>query len=222
MHTPQTDTPQSLDGYTWPTCAACHGNLRQDEAGRVACRPCQWRTDEHLAALPGARGLYAQLADALTPGSGAGDGRVTGATREAPLPLRLEPLSLGARGGVVTILQTWLVDWHEQLGWRHPRWNGNLQQQCDQAVCALRVNLDWAATSHPAFAEFTAEIAQLVRDCSRQTTGERPERRVAVACGCGAVLRITLSTPGARCHCGIQYARADLFELPLADRTAAA
>jgi hypothetical protein len=221
VHHQPTQSDHAEPGYEWPTCF-CGRQLRHNELGRVACRICQSRADENLAAVAGPRGLYAALTSALTPGASAGEGRVSGATREAPLPLRLEPLSLAARGGVVTILQTWLADWHELLGWRHPRWQGGLQQQCDQVVRALRNNLEWAATSHPAFTEFATEVAQIVRDCRRQTTGERPERRVAVTCPCGAVLRITLSTPGARCGaCATQYARADLLELPLAGRIAA-
>lgn len=218
MHNPAT----ADDTYQWPTCTACHRQLRDDELGRVACRLCQRRTAENLDAIPGKHGLYASLATALTPGAGTGEGRVSG-SRTAPLPLRLEPLSLSARGGVVTILQTWLVDWHEQLGWRHPRWNGGLQQQCDQVVKALQNNLEWAAASHPAFGEFADETAAMVRSCRQQATGERPERRIAVVCtACDSIIRITVSTPGARCAgCGTQYGREDVLELPLAIRNAA-
>lgn len=127
-----------------------------------------------------------------------------------------------ARGGVVTVLQAWLVDWHECLGWLHPRWKGDLQQQLDQVVKALRVNLEWAATEHPAFRDFAYEVAALVRQCERQISGERPERPIAVACPCGTVLRVTVSTPGARCRgCATQYARHEVLDLPLADRAAA-
>ncbi|TVL89764.1 hypothetical protein [Streptomyces sp. SAJ15] len=206
--------------YDWPTCTACSRDLRYDELGRMACRLCQRRTDEHLAALAGEHGLYAALHGALAPGRATMDGRVSG-SRTAPLPLRLEPLNLSARGGVVTILQTWLIDWHEALGWRHPRWEGDLQQQCDQAVKALRNNLEWAATEHPAFSEFGAEVSALTRACRRQVTGEPPERRIAVLCACGATLRVTISTPGARCSCGAQYGRTEVLELPLALRNAA-
>jgi hypothetical protein len=209
------------DGYNWPVCTACGRQLRHDELGRVACRPCQEHVDKALRQLPGPDGLYARLATRLTPGRG-GDDQVRSVSREAPLPVRLEPLSLMARGGVVTILQTWLVDWHDLLGWRHPRWNGGLQQQCDDAAKALRINLEWAASSHPAFGEFTQEITSLTRQCERQITGERAERPVAVACPCGTVLRITVSTPGARCRgCSTQYARSEVLDLPLADRAAA-
>ena len=215
------DQPTPLDGYQWPTCG-CGRQLRQDELNRISCRLCQERADQALRQLPGVDGLYARLATVLVPGRG-GDGTVVSASRTAPLPLRLEPLSLIARGGVITVLQAWLVDWHELLGWRHPRWNGGLQQQLNEVVRALRVNLEWAASTHPAFSEFVQEVATLVRQCERQVTGERKERPIAVACPCGATLRITVSTPGARCHnCDTQYDRAEVLDLPLAQRTAAA
>ena len=214
------DQPTTLDGYSWPTCG-CGRQLRQDELERVACRLCQERADQALRQLPGGDGLYARLATVLVPGRG-GDGTVVSASRTAPLPVRLEPLSLIARGGVVTVLQTWQIDWHEHFGWRHPRWNGDLHQQLDQVVHALRTNLEGAASTHPAFWEFTVEVAGLVRQCERQVTGERKERPIAVACPCGSILRVTVSTPGARCYgCDTQYDRSAVLDLPLAQRTAA-
>ncbi|GFE20043.1 hypothetical protein [Streptomyces nigrescens] len=209
--------------YSWPACGACGRPLWENELGRQACRMCQRRVDDNLQSLAGSQGLYAALSAALVPGAGNGEARVSGGTRTAPLPLRLEPLSLSSRGGVVTVLQTWLVDWHEQLQWAHPRWQGDLQQQLDQVVQALRTNLEWAASQHPAFGDFSAEVAALVRSCHRQATGEKPERRIVVACPCGSTLRVTISTPGARCAgCGTQYTRADVLELPLATHGMAA
>lgn len=202
-------------------CTVCGGELHADEAAAVACRPCARRTGEHLLALAGPDGLYARLADSLTPGRGS-DGVAVSGSRTAPLPLRLEVLSLSARGGVVTILQTWLIDWHERLAWSHPRWEGGLQQQLDQVVRQLRVNLDWAAAEHPAFDEFSYEIAVVRRQCEQAVTGERRERRVSVACPCGTTLRVTVSTPGALCRgCGTQYGHIDVLGLPLAERRAA-
>jgi hypothetical protein len=212
----------ATDDYQWPTCACCNRDLRRDELGNIACRICRDRAERDLNALAGQHGLYAQLANCLTPGASISDGRAPQG-RTAPLPLRLAPLSLSARGGVVTILQTWLIDWHETLGWNHPRWDGNLQRQLDQVTTALRNNLDWAASAHPAFAEFADELASLVRACRSQVTGERPERRITVTCGCGSFLHVTVSTPGARCQgCGTQYDRTAVLELPLADRSIAA
>ncbi len=214
MHDPATDD----DGYEWPTCASCTRQLRHDELGRVACRLCQGRADTALRQLPGADGLYAQLGARLMPGRG-GDSILVSSSRTAPLPLRLEPLSLMARGGVVTVLQDWLTDWHEQLGWHHPRWQGGMQQQLDDVVHRLRINLEWAAASHPAFGDFLSDVTSYVRQCERQITGERKERPIAVACPCGAVLKVTVSTPGARCYgCSTQYARSEILDLPLAAR----
>lgn len=202
-------------------CTVCCNPLYQDELGHRACQPCANRTDGHLLAIAGADGLYAQLRTRLVPGSGSGQPSVSG-SRTAPLPLRLEPLSLLAPGGIVTLLQDWLIDWHEQLGWTRPRQTGSLQQQCDQVVHGLRVNIAWAAAHHPAFADFASEVAALRRQCERQITGDRPERRIAVACQCGGTLHVTLSTPGTRCvDCGQQYGHAEALQLPLARRAAA-
>lgn len=210
-----------IDDAPAHSCTVCHRALYADELGHQACRPCADRVDLHLRALAGPEGLYARLRGRLAPGSGNGGPAVSG-SRTAPLPLRLEPLSLLARGGVVTILQTWIVDWHEQLDYRHPRWEGDLQQQCDQAVNRLRMLLPWAAERHVAFDEFAREIAQLRRQCDAHVSGERPPRRVPVQCGCGQVLRITLDSDGARCpQCQAQYGHSELLDLPLAARAAA-
>lgn len=210
----------SLD-VSAPVCTACGRGLLEHELRHQGCGVCVRTLDGLLLELAGPRGLYARLSTVLTPGTVAAGGRVSG-SRTAPLPLRLETLSLQARGGIVTILQTWIVDFHEHLAFRHPRWEGNLQQQCDQAVNRLRILLQWAAEHHPAWAEFASEIRQAVGACRAQVTGETPARRVTVTCHCGAPLRITLDTPGRRCDaCGNQYGWAELRQLPLAERAAA-
>jgi hypothetical protein len=202
-------------------CTVCLRDLYEHELGHQACRPCTDRVDQNLLALAGPDGLYARLSASLHPGSGSGGPAVSG-SRTAPLPLRLDPLSLAARGGVVTILQTWLIDWHETLGYRHPRWDGDLQQQCDQVVKRLRVLLPWAAEQHGAFAEFYLEVGQLRRQCETATGGEKPLRRVGVSCPCGHVLRVTLDTAGVRCPaCSAQYGHSEALRLPLAERRAA-
>lgn len=202
-------------------CTVCQGDLYENELGHQACRPCTDRVDLHLRALTGPDGLYARLSASLRPGSSAGGPAVSG-SRTAPLPVRLEPLSLAARGGVVTILQTWLIDWHEALGYRHPRWDGDLQQQLDQAVGRLRILLPWAAEAHGAFDEFAREISQLRRQCETATGGERGPRKFGVTCECGATLKITIESPGKRCDaCGAQYDRRALFDLQLSERRAA-
>jgi hypothetical protein len=97
-----------------------------------------------------------------------------------------------------------------------------MQQQLDDVVRALRINLEGAASTHPAFNDFVQEVANLVRQCERQITGERKERPIAVACPCGTVLHVTVSTPGAKCRgCATQYTRSEILDLPIAQRTAA-
>lgn len=202
-------------------CTVCHRDLYEDELGNQACRPCIDRVDLNLRALAGPDGLYAKLSDSLHPGAGMAGPAVSG-SRTAPLPVRLDPLSLAARGGVVTILQTWLVDWHDLLGYRHPRWEGDLQQQCDQVVHRLRVLLPWAGEQHGAFDEFAGEVARLRTQCQTATGSEKPPRRVPVQCGCGHILRVTLDTAGVRCPgCSAQYGHSEALRLPLAERRAA-
>ncbi|GAA2629913.1 hypothetical protein [Streptomyces axinellae] len=203
------------------TCTVCQQPLWQDELGHQACGACVRRLDQLLRELAGPGGLYAQLATVLHPGTTGGGARVSG-SRTAPLPIRLEPLSLASRGGVVTILQTWLVDFHEYLGWQHPRWEGGLQGQLDQAVSRLRILLPWAAENHEAFRELFAEVRDVVGACKAQVSGEPPARRVTVVCTlCDATMRITLDTPGRRCKCGTQYGWTELRQLPLAERAVA-
>ncbi|MDR3084299.1 MAG: hypothetical protein LBV60_25865 [Streptomyces sp.] len=210
-----------LDDATPPRCTVCGNGLYEHELTARSCRPCTARIDGNLRALAGADGLYARLAGALAPGSSSGGPAVSG-SRTAPLPVRLEPLSLAARGGVVTILQTWLIAWHEDLAYSYPRWEGGLQEQLDQVVNRLRLLLPWAAAEHPAVAEFAHEVRMLVAKCRSQVDGERPPRRVPVQCGCGHTLKVTLDTAGIRCPaCETQYGHTEALQLPLAERRAA-
>ena len=217
-HHPGETSVTHLDDYQWPTCNTCPRDMRRDELDRLNCRICQHRADDNLAALPG---LHEALEHALAPRRQSDGPHVTG-SRTAPIPVRLDALNLLAVGGILTTLQEWQTDWHDQLGWTQPSWNGDQKQQLDQTVHALRTNLDWAASSHPAFPDFSREIAALVRSSRQQIDGTPPERRIAVTCPCGGTIRVTISTPGARCPaCSHQYGRADVLELPLAVRNAA-
>lgn len=200
-------------------CIVCARELYDTEV--QTCRLCTERVSANLRALAGPDGLYARLSASLHPGSGSGGPSVSG-SRTAPLPVRLQPLSLAARGGVVTILQTWLVDWHDLLGYRHPRWDGDLQQQLDQVVGRLRALLPWAAAEHGAFDEFAGELAGLVHQSRAATGEEKPPRRIGVQCPCGHTLRVTLDTAGVRCPaCSAQYGHSEALQLPLAERRAA-
>lgn len=229
--------PDTTGADDTPLCICCRRGLYADEG--YTCRPCQDRADQHLATLAGpvtyardnrngrklVSGLYAALAGAMLPGRSSSDGPVSG-TRGAPLPIRLEPLSLSARGGVISVLQSWQIDWHERLGWTHPQWQGRPQQQLDQVVRALRNNLPWAASEHPAFDEFARELAATVGQVRAVVTGERAERPLRVLCAtpdCPGVLQITLKSDGVRCpRCQTTYSHDQLTRLELAARSMAA
>lgn len=178
---------------------------------------CRDRLDCHLAALPV---LYRQLAEVLLPGRAGGDGRA--GSRAAPLPVNLDALDLRARGGIEGILTSWERDCRDLLGWSPPPFRGTVEQQVEGAVIFLRGNLWWICDEHPAVREFAAEVRQITGRAGVVVTGEKPERRVKVACPCGHTLSVTISTPGARCGgCGEQYGHTEVLQLPEAGRRAA-
>ncbi|MFE9886837.1 hypothetical protein [Streptomyces scopuliridis] len=220
-HTLDSD-PEPDDDRDDIACTVCHRDLRADEIGRHACRPCTDLVDINLRALAGPDGLYVRLNTRLAPGSGSGGPAVSG-SRTAPVPVRLDILNLMTAGGpVLGPLETWVRDW-ETHGRAELGEAGTLQQRVDHAVRTLRFNLEWAATHHPAVDEFAHEIGQIRRQCEGQVTGERPPRRIPVACPCGQILRVALDTAGERCpNCGEQYGHAEVLRLPMAERRAAA
>ncbi|MCD9194237.1 DUF7341 domain-containing protein [Streptomyces albireticuli] len=195
----------------WP-CAIC------DRLARARVHDgCRAKVDEHLAELPG---LYRELSEALEPGRCGGGGRP--GSRTAPLPVNLAALDLRARGGIEGVLTSWERDAREILGWAPVPFRGSIEQQVDGAARFLRVNLAWICEEHPAVREFADEIRQIAGHARALVTGETPERRVTVACPCGGTLRVTLSTPGARCGgCGQQYGHTEALRLPVAERRAA-
>lgn len=127
---------------------------------------CRAAVDYRLGQLPG---LYAALAAVLEPGVAPG-ARVSG-SRTPPLPVRLEPLSLRAPGGIVTILATWETDWRDlrdlapipaRAG--HEQLLDGVQALAD-IVRFLRAHLDWAIAHHGAVAEFAGEVRDIVQAC---------------------------------------------------------
>lgn len=141
------------------TCTICQ---RPTDAKREAVchESCRARLDVRLDRLPG---LYVLLGAALEPGSAAGD-RVSG-SREAPIPVRLEPLSLRARGGIVTMLGTWEADWRIERGLSAAPERTHDAHSLAGLVLFLRMQLEWACQSHPAIDEFAGDVHQITRSC---------------------------------------------------------
>jgi hypothetical protein len=141
------------------TCTICQRPL-DPEREPIRHQRCAERLN---AALSEISALYALMGDVLAPGTAGDRTRVSG-TRTAPLPVRLEPLSLRARGGIITILATWEVDWREVRGMT-PAQRGNSDRDLAGIVLWLRAHLPWAIEHHPAIREFADEVRDVVREC---------------------------------------------------------
>ncbi|WP_045563009.1 hypothetical protein [Streptomyces sp. FxanaA7] len=194
-----------------PTCTIC------DRPARERVHPgCQARIADNLRELPQ---LYRQLGDALQPSRRGGDGR-TG-SRSAPLPCNAEALDLRSRGGIEGVVGGWARDLCERERWDIPAYQ-SVVAIVDWACSILGLNLAMICDEHPAVRELAAEIAQTADQARRIITGEKPPRRVPVACPCGHTLRVTLDTAGVRCPaCSAQYGHSEALQLPLAERRAA-
>ncbi|MFC5144276.1 DUF7341 domain-containing protein [Streptomyces aureoversilis] len=186
---------------------------------RLSTRPhddCRHDLDRTLAQLPS---LYHQLEQALPPGR-------RGTTSRAPsygtrLPVRLDSLDLRARGGIEGVLTCWETDVRHHLALPDTPYRGTVEQQINSAVTFLRGNLLWILDQHPAAGDFATDIHNITAHATTVITGEPRERRLRLACPCGATLAITLSTPGRLCACGQQYGFHELRHLDLAPRNAA-
>lgn len=194
-----------------PTCTIC------DRPARDRVHPgCRDRIADNLRELPQ---LYRQLGDALQPSRRGSDGR-TG-SRSAPLPCSLDSLDLRARGGIEGVVGGWARDLCERERWDIPAYQ-SVVAIVDWACSILGLNLAMICDEHPAVRELAAEIAQTADQARRIITGEKPPRRVPVACPCGHTLRVTLDTAGVRCPaCSTQYGHSEALQLPLAERRAA-
>jgi hypothetical protein len=199
-------------------CLICSRALLHHEAGRYACLICQDRGITWLRAMPA---LYAELGDLLQPGAGRGEGRVSG-SKAAPLPCSADALNLRARGGLVTILASWEDAIRDELGYSPATFRGSYEQTLTGIAGFLVGNAPWIWGSFAAVDEMHDELRRLHGQAQAVTGGERPPRRVPVACPCGHTLRVTLDTAGVRCPaCETSYGHSEALRLPLAERRAA-
>jgi hypothetical protein len=189
-------------------CTICHGPT--DDRDPVRHEKCARRLDRGLADLPD---LYALMGAVLAPGAVAGSGRVSGNTKTAPLPARIEPLSL--REEMVPLMATWEADWHE-LRDMAPARRGNSEHDLAGIVTWLRAHLPWAIEYHLAVQEFAADVDRLVHDC-RQAAGLLPRMMRIGDCPnvpdgeqqpCATALYADPTGDAIRCRrCGARWAR---------------
>lgn len=189
-------------------CTICR-RATNPERDPIRHNQCAKRLDRNLSELPA---LYALMGAVLVPGAVAGGGRVSGNTRTAPLPVRIEPLSLRAAGGIVAAVATWEADWRELRGFE-PAQRGSGERDLAAIVLFLRAHLPWAVEHHPAVDEFGAEVAKVVHEC-RQAGGLLPSMTRIGACPalvgeeqCGAALYADPMAEAIRCRCGARWAR---------------
>jgi hypothetical protein len=204
------------------TCTICARELWEDEAGRYACKPCQRRLDDHLAAIAGPAGLYARLCLRIEPGARTPDTRVSGSSGGAPIPADLTVLDLTANGGLVSTLEAWVADW-ASYGLAATGTGGRLQNRVDQAVATLRLNLPRAVDRHPALDEFAGEIGKIRRTCTALLAGGPPPVIVTGTClDCGHRLKYGMVDDYADCrHCERRHTRAELLQPPRTEVDAA-
>lgn len=155
-------------------CVIC----RRSNSRRV-CGACLGRTDDDLESIPR---LYESLGEAMEPSWGIrAEGRVSGGGRTgSPPPLRLEPLSLRAHGGIVSVLRFWEADWRAVLGWTAAPFRGSVEQTVAGCVKFLRSNWPWCADDHPQPEEFAANIREWTAACRLQVYGPGDARLIGV------------------------------------------
>jgi hypothetical protein len=149
------------------TCTICR--YPTDDRDPVRHQRCAERLTADLRAIPG---HYALMGAVLAPGTAGGGAHVSG-TRTAPLPVRLEPLSLRAKGGMVTMMASWEAEWRDLRGMTAAE-RGISERDLAAIVLWLRAHLPWAIESHPAVEEFAGELRDILHQC-RMAAGVLPK-----------------------------------------------
>lgn len=188
-------------------CTICR-RPTDPERDPIRHQRCAERLTANLRDIPG---HYALMGAVLAPGTAGGRAHVSG-TRTAPLPVRLEPLNLRARGGIITVLATWEADWRETRGLAEAT-RGISERDLAGIVLSLRTHLPWAIEYHPAVQEFADEVRDIVQQC-RAAAGLLPHMMRIGNCPaligeetCGAVLYADPMAEEIRCRCGARWAR---------------
>lgn len=219
------DNPTEYLDQERPACTACGRDLWTSEAGRYLCRPCETKTGSRLAELAE---LWPQIDNtevlehgARRPGAGGSGGS------QAPVPLRVAPLSLATAGGVATRLAAIEDSWRAALSWTVAPWRGSPRQAVPEHIRFLQNNLPWAAGDYESVDQDVEELRRLLAECrAALTTQPRPGSVKAGQCPnpgadlipCGAQLTVRSDELKITCRsCGATWAgRAELQELRLA------
>ncbi|WEB41528.1 hypothetical protein MOV08_21140 [Streptomyces yunnanensis] len=135
---------------------------------------------------------------------------------ESPAPINLHVLDHITK--TTATLDSWLVDWHDHLGWAPPSYRTDPMAE---AASALRANLPWAAEHHPAIADFMNEVTDLHRTATGLLDPAARPRRIGTCPTalddsepCGAPLRYVPGSAAITCGwCGAVWDPLDLAAL---------
>jgi len=168
----------SLDDYSWPTCAVGPSvgrrshDLWTDELDRLVCRPCEVKTAQRIAELPG---LFRKLGTLLDKGARTASVGSSG-SRTAPIPLRLDVLALVGPGGVAAELQAIEDAWRLALGRTiTPRsdgvrmfasWRSHPATAVPEHAAFLGINLQRACESYAEIGQDIETVRKLHAKCT--------------------------------------------------------
>ncbi|MFF4403612.1 hypothetical protein [Streptomyces sp. NPDC001404] len=204
-------------------CTHCPRLLHADELHRYACRICETRATEQVQAL---HSLYRQLETVLRPGKTTSTGRAP-ASRTAPLPVALQPLTLRGPGGIVSMLLGIEQRWRIQLDWGFLPQRGGYEASLAGTVMVIANNLPWACDEYPDVAADLKLIGSLHAQASAAVSGERDTRVPVGECPafdeggapCGQQLKVSPWAMVIRCgSCGAQWRRDEWLRLGAAMR----
>lgn len=201
-------------------CTHCPRLLHANELGRHACFVCEDRATEQVQAFPA---LYKELERVLRPGATPSSGGRVTATRSAPLPVALQPLSLRGPGGIVSMLLGIEQRWRIDLDWNYLPQRGGYEKSLAGTVTVIVNNLPWACDKYKPVADDLKLIGTLHAQATSAITGER-DVRVPIGCCpvadeesgqvCGEKLKVSPWALTIRCGgCGGQWQRDEWLRL---------
>jgi hypothetical protein len=210
-------------------CSHCRRDLFQLEVelGRIACFPCENNARTRLRELPG---QYDSLGELLVPGRATGgSAKVTG-SKDAPIPAAMQPLSLRANGGIVTLLQVIEDSWRPHLKKTIATFAGGPEQTLATVINFLSINLNWACRKYEYIDDDLDTIDTLYWQAKNIIEGNIP-RPIPVHCRylyddgteCEAPMRVDINRESAKCGtCGTRWGRQEWVALYEATRAIAA
>ena len=220
-------SPHADDQEPVYKCSHCPRLLRADELDRPVCRVCEDRAVEHLKAFPTTNpkhpGLYDRLSAVLAPGSAGGSsGHVTGATRTAPLPVSLQPLSLRGPGGIVDSLLGVEARWRAELGWDPVPLRGGYEASLRGCVTILVNAAGWTCSKYEYVDADLKLIASLWSQADAAVNGVREQKVPIGHCpvvsddgvACGERLKVSPFANLINCAgCGARWQRDEWLRL---------